>query len=59
MRIVPYMPLFDDEDDDRQVVLHGGRELLAAHQEVAVAGEADDRAVRVRRAFAATAAGTP
>ena len=36
----------DDHDDDRQVVLHGGREFLAGHQEVAVAGKGDHGARR-------------
>ena len=35
----------DEQDDDRQLVLHRGRELGRAHDEVAVAGEADDDAV--------------
>src|SRR6266567_6362209 len=30
----------DHDDDDRQLVLDGGRELLAAHEKAAVAGEA-------------------
>ena len=29
-----------NDDDDRQLVLHGGREFLAVHQEIAVAGDA-------------------
>ena len=48
MRIVPYMPLSTTRIDDRQLVLHGGRELLARHQEVAVAGEADHGRARAR-----------
>ena len=47
MRIVPYIPLSTTSDDDRRPVLHGGRELARGHQEVAVAREADDVALRV------------
>ena len=43
----PVHAVVDDQHDDRQLVLDGGRELLAAHQEVAVAGEAHDQAIRV------------
>ena len=39
----------DHEHDDGELLLHRGRELLAGHQEVAVAGDADDRAVGVHR----------
>ena len=59
----------DEEHDDRQVVLHRGRELGRAHDEVAVAREADDdpvgvdelRGDRRREAVAhrAASAGTP
>ena len=58
MRMVPYMPLSTTTMIDRQVVLDGGGELLAIHQEVAVAGEADDGALTVQ-ALRRTAAGTP
>src|SRR5262249_15582688 len=34
-----------DHDHNRQVVLHGRRELLAGHHEIAVAREGDDRAL--------------
>ncbi len=37
-----------DDHDDRQVVLHGGREFLAVHQEIAVAADRDDGAVRIQ-----------
>src|SRR5438876_938648 len=37
----PVHAVVDHEHEDRKLVLHGGCELLAAHQEVAVAGEAD------------------
>src|SRR5260221_4488941 len=37
-----------DEDDHRRVVLHGGGELLARHEEVAVAREADYGALGAR-----------
>ena len=47
-----------DHDDDRQVVLHGGREFLSGHEEVAVAGKSDDCALR-RQRFMPIAAGTP
>ena len=43
MRIVPYMPLFTTMHDDVRAVLHRGRQLLAVHQETAVAGEGDDQ----------------
>src|SRR6516162_3561536 len=36
----------DDDDDHRQAVLHGGCELLPCHQEIAVTGKRDDRALR-------------
>ena len=42
----PVHAVVDDEDDDRGVVLHGGRELLAGHQEVAVARDRDDDPLR-------------
>ena len=48
----------DHDDDDRQLILDGRRQLLAGHQEAAVAGEADHRAVGVA-SLAATAAGRP
>ena len=38
-------PVVDDDHDDVGAVLHGGREFLAVHQEIAVAGEANDDAV--------------
>ena len=38
----PVHAVVDDEHDDRRVVLHRGRELLAGHQEVAVAGDRND-----------------
>ena len=37
-----------DDGDDGQRILHGGRQLLAGHQEAAVALEIDDRAIGVR-----------
>ena len=58
MRMVPYMPLSTTIAIDRQVVLHGGRELLPGHHEVAVAAERDHRALRISR-FIATADGRP
>ena len=48
----------DHHDDDRQAVLNRGGEFLPVHEEVAVAGEADDRPPGVTR-LAAIAAGTP
>ena len=39
------MPLLTTSTTIGEPVLHRGRELLAAHQEVAVAGEADDDAL--------------
>ena len=44
--MVPNMPLSISYDDDRQAILHGGRKLLAIHQEIAVAGKADDGPLR-------------
>ena len=41
------MPLSHDHDDDRQIVLHGGREFLPVHQEIAVAGKRKHRALRI------------
>ena len=41
------MPLSAISDDERQAVLHGGREFLAVHEEIAVAGDADDGALRI------------
>ena len=38
-------PVVDEQDHDRQLVLDSGRELRRAHDEVAVAREADDDAV--------------
>ena len=35
----------DDDDEQVGAVLRGGRQLLAVHQEIAVAGDANDRAV--------------
>ena len=40
-------PVVHEQDDDRQVVLHRGRELGRAHHEVAVTGEAERDPVRV------------
>ena len=37
----PVHPVVHDDDHHRELVLHGCRELLPCHQEVAVAGEAD------------------
>ena len=59
MRMVPYRPLSTTIDDDRQAVLHGGGELLAVHQEVAVAGERDRRCARDRAAWRRPRPGTP
>ena len=42
----PVHAVVDDEDDDRRLVLHRGRELLPGHQEVAVAGDRDDDPLR-------------
>src|SRR5205085_2381685 len=39
--------IVDDRDDDRDVILHGGCELLTVHQEVAVAGKANDSSARM------------
>src|SRR5919201_2015127 len=36
----------DDNDDDRQLVLHRGREFLASHEEIAVAGKGNYGAFR-------------
>ena len=38
--------VIDDDDDDGQIVLHGRREILAVHQEAAVAGEGDHCSIR-------------
>ena len=46
----------DDDDHDVELVLHRRRELLARHEEAAVAREADHRALRYS-AFAPMAAG--
>ena len=59
MRMVPYMPLSQHQDDDRQFILHGGREFLAVHQEIAVAADRNDQRARDKAACIATAAGTP
>ena len=48
----------EDDHDDRQVVLHGGREFLPVHQEVAVAGQGDHLALG-KEMFGRDAAGTP
>ena len=53
----PQHAVVHDEDDDRELVLDGRRELLAGHQEVAVARDADSGTVR-KTALAAIA-GTP
>ena len=42
----PVHPVVDQEHDDRGAVLDGGGELVPAHQEVAVAAQADDRPLR-------------
>ena len=39
---MPEVAVVDDHDDDRQVLEHGRRELLAGHLEAAVAVDADD-----------------
>ena len=51
MRMVPYMPLSTTITTIGELVLDGGRQLLAGHQEAAVAGEADDRALGMRAAW--------
>ena len=48
----------EHDHDDRAVILHGRRQLLAVHHEVAVAREGDRDPVGCCR-FAMTAAGTP
>ena len=40
-------PVVDEEHDDRELVLHGRRELGRAHHEVAVAREAHDDPIRM------------
>ena len=42
----------DDDHDDRQIILYGGREFLPVHQEIAVARETHDHPFR-RQAFRA------
>ena len=42
-------PVVMDHDDHRQLVLHGGGEILPGHHEVAVAGDADHRALGMDR----------
>ena len=57
MRIVPYSPLFTTMKITlRRTVLHRRRDLLAVHEEVAVAAEGNDGRAG-EASFAATAAG--
>ncbi len=48
----------DDDDHDRQFLLHGGRELLPGHHEIAIAAECHHGSFRLSR-FMATAEGRP
>jgi hypothetical protein len=48
----------DDDEDDGQAVLHGGRQLLPVHHEAAVAFQ-ETTTRSGWTALAATAAGTP
>ena len=43
----PEHRVVDHDDDDRYLILHRGRQLVAAHQKVAVAGPRDDRPLGV------------
>ena len=43
--MVPYIPLSQTNDDDRQVILNGERKFLAAHQEITIAVDGKDEPV--------------
>ena len=49
MRMVPKRGIVEHQHDDGQLILHGGGEFLAVHQEIAVAIDGEHFALGIKR----------